>query len=356
MKKTAFATLVGCTLALAISIPIAKACSRITWIGPDGLVITGRSMDWPYSFNSHFYIYPRGTVYNGAGGENSHTWTGNYGVLAVAGTTDPEGPVDGVFDGMNEQGLAANLLYLAETDYGPAPADGKPRISFAAWTQYVLSNYATVAEVVKAFQADPLYIVPVPFGPGKKAAPTVHLAVSDPSGDSAIIEYIQGKPVIHHGRQYQVMTNSPTYEKQLALNTYWQRRDGNFVLPGSHQSDDRFVRASFYLDKLPKTEDVRQAVAGVFSVMRNVSVPWGQTDADHPNLAPTYWRTVLDQSNLRYYFESTLSPNILWVDMTSLDFSPESGIRNLKVEGNDDLIGNVNKAFQPSKTISFLAP
>ncbi len=34
---------------------------------------------------------------------------------------------------------------------------------------------------------------------------TVHLAISDESGDSAIFEYIDGKLVIHHGRQYQVM-------------------------------------------------------------------------------------------------------------------------------------------------------
>jgi len=42
-------------------------------------------------------------------------------------------------------------------------------------------------------------------------------------------------------------------------------------LPGSIQSQDRFVRASYYLSKLPQTNDERQAVAGVFSVMRNVS-------------------------------------------------------------------------------------
>ena len=185
---------------------------------------------------------------------------------------------------MNEKGLAANLLYLAETDFGPAPAGNKPRVSFAAWTQYVLSSFGSVAEVVKAFEADPVHIAAIPFGP-HRAPPTVHLAVSDPTGDSTIIEYLGGKPVIHHGRQYQVMTNSPTYDKQVALNGYWRGRDGNNTLPGSHQSDDRFVRASYYLGKLPQTKDVREAVAGVFSVMRNVSVPWQEPDKDHPNLA-----------------------------------------------------------------------
>ena len=354
--RAGLAVILALGLGLIFTGSLAYACSRVTWLGPDGLVITGRSMDWPYTFNTHFYVYPKGIELDGAGGPNSLKWTTQYGTVVLAGTTDPSGPIDGVFDGMNEKGLAANLLYLAETDFGPAPTSNKPRVSFCAWTQYVVSSFATVAEVVKAFESDPVYVVPIFFGPGKQAHPTVHLAVSDPTGDSAVIEYLDGKPVIHHGKQYQVMTNSPTYEKQLALNGYWRGRDGNNTLPGSHQSDDRFVRASYYLGKLPPAKDVRLAVAGVFSVMRNVSVPWQEPDKDHPNLAPTYWRSVLDQKNLRYYFESTLSPNIVWVDLAKLNFEPGSGIRSLRVEGNDEALGNISTAFKPAKPISFLAP
>ena len=347
-------------LALSINVvtfnSLAEACSRVTWVGMSGLVITGRSMDWPYGFNSHFYVIPRGTSHDGAGGKHSLKWTTKYGSVIVAGTTDPEGPVDGVFDGMNEKGLVANLLYLAEADFGPAPESDKHRLSFCGWTQYVLSNYSTVEEVVKAFRGDPIYIVPINFGPGKQAHPTVHMSISDPTGESAIIEYIQGKPVIHQGAEYQVMTNSPTYDQQLVLNGYWKSRDGSKMLPGSHQSEDRFVRATYYLSKLPETKNPRQAVAGVFSVMRNVSVPWGRPDEQHPNIAPTYWRTVMDQTNLRYYFESTLSPNIVWVDLKTIDFSPQSAIRRLLVEGNDEIIGYINLSFEESPNIDFLAP
>lgn len=356
MRQHGVALLTIVSLVLACGTTSIEACSRVTWLGPDGLVVTGRSMDWPYGFNSHFYVYPRGIVVEGSGGKNSLRWTTKYGTVVVAGTTDPAGSLDGVFDGMNEKGLAANLLYLAETDFGPAPADNKPRISFAAWAEYVLSNYATVAEAVNEIKKDAIYIVPINFGPGKIAHPTVHLAISDSTGDSAIIEYLKGKVVIHHGREYQVMTNSPTYDQQLAMNAYWKGRDGNTTLPGSHQSDDRFVRGSFYLGKLPATTNVRQAVAGVFSVMRNISVPWGSPDKDHPNIAPTYWRTVIDQTNRRYYFESTLSPNIVWVDLGKLDFAPASGIRSIRVEDNDDILGDVSQSLKPANPISFLAP
>jgi choloylglycine hydrolase len=346
-----------CALGLALGIaPPASACSRVVWLGPDGAVITGRSMDWPYSFNSHLYAVPRGSTQDGGGGENSLTWTRKYGAIEAAGTTDPSGPIDGVFDGMNEKGLVANLLYLGESDFGPAPSDNRPRLSFTAWTDYVLTNYATVDEVVEAFTNPSIYIVPINFGPGNAAHPTVHMSVSDATGDSAIIEYLDGKPVIHHGRQFQVMTNSPTYDEQLKLNAKWDDVDKNKELPGSIQSQDRFVRASYYLGKLPQTADERQAVAGVFSVMRNVSVPWGVGDPEHPNLSPTYWRSVADSTNKIYYFESALSPNIVWLNLNNVNFAPGSGIRAVAVEGNYSIIGNIDTALAPAKPINYLAP
>ena len=59
--------------------------------------------------------------------------------------------------------------------------------------------------------------------PGEQRMATMHLAMSDPTGDSAIVEYVDGEQTIHHGRQFQVMTNSPVFSKQLAITEYWSR-------------------------------------------------------------------------------------------------------------------------------------
>lgn len=107
------------------------------------------------------------------------------------------------------------------------------------------------------------------------AKSTLHLAISDASGNSAIFEYIKGKLIIHEGKEYQVMTNSPSYEQQITLNNYWQQIGGLVMLPGTNRAADRFVRASFYINVIPQTDNQREAVAGVFSVIRNVSVPLG---------------------------------------------------------------------------------
>ncbi len=336
----------------------ADACSRATWLGKDGSVITGRSMDWPYDFNTHFFVIPRGAKNSGLPG--GHEWTSKHGSVVLVGALNPGGPLNGAFDGMNENGLGANMLYLAETDFGkPDPGDAKPAISWAAWLQYILSNFASVGEAVEGMKKDPVRLVPCNFGPGGAAHPSVHLSLTDASGDSAIMEYLGGKLVIHHDRKHQVMTNSPVYEKQLALNAYWSRMDGAKFLPGSHQSEDRFVRASYYLERLGQDiTDPRRQIAGVFSVMRNVSVPWGAADPEHPNIAPTYWRSVLDHGRKRYYFESALSPYVVMLDLGKIDFSPGSGVRGLALESKEglDLQGAVDQALRPIDPIGYLAP
>ena len=163
MKKIIVLWLVGC-LACPEGWSTASACSRATWIGRDGSVITGRTMDWPYDFNTHFYVIPRGEKNEGLPG--GYSWTSKYGTVVAAGAANPGGPISGVFDGMNEQGLGGNMLYLAETDFGPEPSGAKARISWTAWLQYVLSNFGTVKEAVEGMKAEPVYLVPVSFGPG----------------------------------------------------------------------------------------------------------------------------------------------------------------------------------------------
>ena len=115
-------------------------------------------------------------------------------------------------DGMNEKGLVANLLYLAESKYPRRSADDKrPTLPNSAWVQYVLDNYATTAEAVEGLRKEEFRIVPIVAPTGEPG--TVHFSISDASGDSAIFEFIDGKLTIHHGKQYQVMTNSPTFER-----------------------------------------------------------------------------------------------------------------------------------------------
>ncbi len=254
----------------------ATACTRAVYLGNNGDIITARSMDWKSDVLTNLWIFPRGMQRSGQAGPNSFRWTSKYGSVIATGyevsTTD----------GMNEKGLVANVLWLVESQY-PKYNASKPGLAISIWAQYILDNFATVQEAVDTLAAEPFTLVTAGV-PGEERLATLHLSISDATGDSAIVEYIEGKQVIHHSRKYQVMTNSPTFDQQLALETYWHQIGGTVMLPGTNRAADRFARASFYINAIPKSEDPVVALASVFSVIRNVSVPYGlntQEEAEH---------------------------------------------------------------------------
>lgn len=323
----------------------ADACTRAVYLGPDNMIVTGRTMDWKEDPQSNIYFFPRGMERRGGKTDNTIKWTSVYGSVVTAGYDI------GVCDGMNEKGLVANLLFLAESDYH-RPDDKRPVMGLSIWTQYVLDNFATVDEAVEVLGKEVFRIDDPDLPNGAKS--TLHLSISDPTGNSAIFEYINGNLVIHHGRDCQVMTNSPTYDKQQTLDDYWEQIGGLVMLPGTNRASDRFVRASFYIKALPQTADYRQAVAGVFSVMRNVSVPLGISIPSQPNIASTRWRTVADQKNRVYYFESTLSPDIFWIDLNTLDFSADKSVRKLTLTNGEIYSGDAAVKMQDAEPLSFL--
>lgn len=340
----------GAALASALSITMPSlACTRLVYLGANGDVITARSMDWKVDVGTNLWVFPRGMQREGQAGPNSMKWASKYGSVIASGydisTTD----------GLNEKGLSAQLLWLVETQY-PTYSKDKPALSLSLWAQYVLDNFATVSEAVVSLEKNP-FIVVTDSVPGEDRLATLHLSMSDASGDSAIVEYIDGKQVIHHGRQYQVMTNSPVFEKQLALNEYWHQMGGAVMLPGTNRSADRFARASFYVNAIPKSEDPVVALASVFSVIRNVSVPFGITTPEQPNISSTRWRTVADHKRMLYFFESALTPNTFWVDLNKLDFSAKTGtvmMLNLGENQRNTFSGDTSANFRPSKPFHFL--
>ena len=338
------AALLAGALAAAFS-PKAGACTRVVYVGPDGTVLTARSMDWKEDSRTNLWIFPRGMERSGAVGKNPLRWTSRYGSV-VASAYDICST-----DGMNEAGLVANLLWLAESAY-PEWDGTSPGLSIAAWVQYLLDTCGTVDEAVAAMESGRFDVVSGRMPDGSRMA-TLHLSVSDASGDSAIFEYIDGKLTVHHSPEYRVMTNSPVFDRQLALDDYWQNIGGLTFLPGTNRAADRFVRASFHVGVLPPTSDMRQAVAGMFSVIRNVSVPLGISIPDQPNISSTRWRTVSDQKNRVYYFESTLYPNIFWVDMDKVDFAEGAPVRMLDLVSGRTYAGDTAPLFVQAEPFEF---
>lgn len=322
-------------LFVAVSVP-ADSCTRVLWSDNGEAVVVGRSMDWYTEEGSavNLYALPRGIERDGLSGENTLKWKAKYGTVTAEGA-----------DGMNEKGLTGSMLWLGESDFGTRDPS-RPSLSVGQWLQYYLDNFATVAEAVEYTKGSPLQIIGGEFD-GKKIG--VHIAFADAFGDSAIIEYIAGKPQIYHNKKYTVMTNSPPFAEQLENLKQYKGFGGDNPLPGTTEAADRFVRGAYYLKNLPDPKNTRETIAGVLSVMRNVSQPFGIPDLARPNISATRWRTVSDLSNLVYYFESTTSPNLVWIKLKDVDFSKGSGVRKVDLKQNPDRIGDITGVLEPSE-------
>lgn len=330
---------------LVVAPSVCQACTRCLHAFDDGTVVVGRSMDWMEDPGSEVWCFPRGLQRHGNAGPESLTWESRYGSVVVSfyGVAS--------VDGMNERGLVVNTLYLAESDYGK-PVAGRPNLSIGGWAQYVLDSYATVAEAVAGLEKEPFTVV-APILPN--GSPGVgHLAISDASGDSAIIEYVDGTLMIHHSRDYTVMTNSPPFDQQLALNAYWQEIGGDVMLPGTARASDRFVRTSYYVNGLPKDLTGTPAIAAVFSVIRNASAPMGVSTPGKPNVASTIWRTVHDQKTRTVYFDSATSPTVFWMPLEKFDFSAGDSVLRLPLKDGQTYSGDASEAFEKAEPFEFL--
>jgi penicillin V acylase-like amidase (Ntn superfamily) len=320
-------------------------CTRLVYVGQEGLVVTGRSMDWMTATGANLWALPAGLTRDGAAASNSFSWTSRYG--SVISTM-----YDGVtVDGVNDAGLGANALYLSAAKY-PVRNPSLSGLSVAAWTQYALDMFASVTEAVDALSHPPFQIVS-PVLPGGHAA-TGHLALSDASGDSAIFEYIDGQLQVHHGAQYTVMTNDPIYEQQLALCAYWDEVGGAAMLPGTERPADRFVRARYYLNGSTFSGNAARGVAEVFGIIRNVSVPMIQSTPEKPNVAPTLWRSAIDHRSLTYFWEATNQPNVFWVELAKLDLAQGAVPKCLIAEAGPARSGEVSGDFVATELFVYI--
>ncbi|UOA10376.1 linear amide C-N hydrolase [Methylobacter sp. S3L5C] len=328
------------TLGLAAG-QYADACTRILWNDNKLAVVVSRTMDWPESTEPVLTVFPRGIKRNGGHfgpvevvKDNPLTWKSQYGslVTTIYGV--------GTADGFNERGLAAHMLFFNAADFGSRDS-GKPGLNGGLWAQYLLDQAATVNEALALL--DKVQIV---MTEARGTKTTVHLAIEDASGDSAIIEYIDGKQVVHHGREFKIMTNDPSYDEQLALlkQLDFSKPSSDTPLPGNVRPTDRFQRASYFSAMLPEPKTEREAVAGVLAIARNVSVPFGAPYKGF-GIYNTEYRTVIDLTNKRYFFELTTSPNVIWAELTNFKLTAGAPVMVLSPD-NIKLSGEVSGKFR----------
>lgn len=343
--RYALAGTMALAMGMAASTPSVEACTRILWNDNNLAVVAGRTMDWPTTTEPILTVLPRGMARDGglfAGtrveAANPARWASKYGsiVTTVYGV--------GTVDGVNEKGVAMHMLYLVATDFGPRNPN-KGGVQAGLWGQYVLDNAMSVADALVLLDG----IQPVMVAhDGMKAS--VHLAIEDGTGDSAIVEYVGGTKIVYHGRDYRIMTNDPPYADQLAFRATFNfdRATRQTAIPGNVDPTHRFIRADYYRQMLTEPKNAREAIASILAIARNVSVPFGAPNNIPGSLYNTEYRTATDLTNRRYYFELTTTPSVIWTDLSKFDLAEGKPVLVLNPD-DLNLAGDVTSNFKPGK-------
>ncbi len=229
----------------------AFACTEIHFNTPYGM-ISARTMDW-YTPTWYVVMNPRGLKHD--------AWIAQYGSVTVG--ISPQTSQEG----MNEKGLTAGVLWLDKTQY--PTKDSRFALGAGLWTQYILDHFATVNEVIA--DAPKIRVMPQQY---EKMRIDVHLIVSDPSGNMAVLEYINGNLVIHQGNPLSipVLTNN-TYENSLTYLKNYQGFGGKLPIPTGYHSKDRFIRAAYFWQQHQHPKNLQQAISHAFNALNDVSEP-----------------------------------------------------------------------------------
>lgn len=336
----------GLILALPFLPGVAGACSRVFSNANGQAMVVGRTMDLFLDDRVALALRPRGLNAGGMQGlddPNPLRWRARYGSTGALSI----GKV--LSDGLNERGLNANLLYLGTSRY-PSRNPAIPALSNSRMAEYVVDNFATVEEAIAGLRR-----VQVVSDTLLNRQWGLHLSIADRSGDSAVIEFIDGEMKVKRGNDSLVMTNEPGLNWQLNNRRRYKPFGGTLPLPGDIDPPSRFVRASAYLSTLPKPANAGEAEAHVYGVMKNVAVPAGAQDyssGDSEDTWVTLWTTIANLSQGHYGIQLNSDPDPVWVSLSRLQWTGP-GMRVLPLRGigrSGDISNLLNAAPLQTKT------
>lgn len=307
------------TLALllpALSPTEAGACSGFFLGGEDGRLMAF-SYDWPVS-GGRLVVNPGGLAKTAlvADGLTGASWTAKFGSMTFNqyGREFPSG-------GFNRAGLAMHALWLQGTSY---PKAGGPAIEALQWIQHCLDSYRNVAEV--AASARTMAIT---------SQASLHFLACDASGGCAVIEFLDGAPVIRAADELPlpVLTNS-TYAASIAALDRSLGYGGAVAPRDEEPSLDRFVQIASRLNTV-RVADPGDPIERAFTMLAEI-------DPKSENK----WRIVYDLRAKQVHFTVRGNPGRGLARLTTIDLRcSESGARTFDLSG--PFAGDIAAALKP---------
>jgi len=246
-------------------------------------------------------------------------WTSKYGSVSFN-----IGGYQLAYAGMNEAGLVISTMFLDITEN--PPPDERPPLEPGLWVQYQLDNASTIQEVI---ESDSVVRI---------ANNTDHYLVSDKTGSSAVIEFIEGQMVVHTDERMLVkaLTNN-TYEE--SVNSWQKSRWWMFW---------RLLEKRFWRSSLIRFEIAADRVKSFNENGKDKAVEYAFDTlemARDEGEAGTQWSMVFDTENLKIYFYTRTNPEIRSITLSMLDFSCTTPVKMLDIHQN--LSGDISNDFMP---------
>ncbi len=339
MKKALTLIVIGITTSL--SFLTTHACTDFQLKANDGTYLIARSMEFEIDLASNLRTSTRSRQESspGPGGSQGLTWTDKYGYVYLDGFKQ-----DVVLDGMNEQGLSFEYLYLpGETQYPVVPAGKNNQalsyVNFGAW---ILGNFKSIDEVKQALNTVYVFQGSMP-GMGNIVLPA-HAAIHDSQGNGLVVEFVKGKLMTHD--YIGVMTNSPTYDWQVTnLRNYLNltpytphpiisngltfsatgQGAGMVGLPGDVSPPSRFVKVAFMLKNVYPTNNATDVLNLAEHIINNVDIPSGlaRTKVNgQVSTDITEWVVFKDTTHKKIYYRTYNDMTLRSISFDRLDFSP----------------------------------
>lgn len=221
--------------------------------------------------------------------------------------------------GMNDAGLAIELMILGQTQY-PAK-DERPAVNELQFIQYALDNFASVEEMIEGAALIRI----------SQAYAQVHYLACDATGVCAAFEWLDGELALATGDDMPAPTlANSTYADSAAYLAQFEGFGGSKPIPQSISSLDRFVRASA-LGVLGADGEVPGAA---LSILDSVS----QGDFSK-------WNIVYDLENRIVHFRTLSSAAVKRVALSDFDPGCESGRYVLDIDYLEP--GDASGAFEP---------
>lgn len=241
-------------------------------------------------------------------------WTSKYGSITY--NTIGKDFIDG---GVNEAGLYIGEMTMFQTQF--SVDKNKPSIYHHMWMQYILDNFNSVSEVI-----DNLNKINI------DGTCKWHFFVGDKTGNAAVIEFIDGKPIIYQNDKLPVkILCNDTYQNELDALTTYSGYGGNKNLDIFDKDNiKRFVRGAKIIDNYKINPD-KSITDQAFYLL------------DLFNLGNNKWQVVYDLKNMRLYFKTYKAENIKYIDFDSFDFSCKTPIKLLDI--HSDYSGECSSHF-----------